>query len=113
MGRKNQVVAMIGDASIVNGLSFEGLNGAGTLNRQLLLILNDNGMSISAPQGAFSQYLERIRVSTTYEEFKRVSEKIVHRLPVNVGHAVEHAWNAFCDGVKGVMWPGQIFECLA
>ncbi len=112
MGRKNQVVAMIGDASIVNGLSFEGLNGAGTLNRQLLLILNDNGMSISAPQGAFSQYLERIRVSTTYEEFKRVSEKIVHRLPINVGHAVEHAWNAFCDGVKGVMWPGQIFECL-
>jgi 1-deoxy-D-xylulose-5-phosphate synthase len=112
MGRRNNVVAIIGDASIVNGLAFEGLNGAGTLNRQLLLILNDNGMSISAPQGAFSQYLERIRVSTTYEEFKRVSEKIVHRLPTNVGHAVEHAWNAVCDGVKGVMWPGQIFECM-
>jgi 1-deoxy-D-xylulose-5-phosphate synthase len=112
MGRKNHVVAVVGDASIVNGLSFEGLNGAGTVKRQLLLILNDNGMSISAPQGAFSQYLERIRVSTTYEEFKRVSEKIVHRLPVNVGHAVEQAWNAFCDGVKGVMWPGQIFECM-
>jgi len=112
MGKKNNVVAIIGDASIVNGLAFEGLNGAGTLNRQLLLILNDNGMSISRPQGAFSQYLERIRVSTTYEEFKRVSEKIVHRLPTNVGHAVEHAWNAVCDGVKGVMWPGQIFECM-
>jgi 1-deoxy-D-xylulose-5-phosphate synthase len=112
MGRKNNVAAIIGDASIVNGLAFEGLNGAGTLNRQCLLILNDNGMSISQPQGAFSQYLERIRVSTTYEEFKRVSEKIVHRLPVNVGHAVEHAWNAVCDGVKGVMWPGQIFECM-
>ncbi len=112
MGRKNNVVAIIGDASIVNGLAFEGLNGAGTLNRQCLLILNDNGMSISQPQGAFSQYLERIRVSTTYEEFKRVSEKIVHRLPTNVGHAVEQAWNAVCDGVKGVMWPGQIFECM-
>jgi 1-deoxy-D-xylulose-5-phosphate synthase len=112
MGRQNCVVAVVGDASIVNGLAFEGLNGAGTLKRQLLLILNDNGMSISAPQGAFSQYLERIRVSTTYEEFKRVSEKIVHRLPTNVGHAVEQAWNAVCDGVKGVMWPGQIFECM-
>jgi 1-deoxy-D-xylulose-5-phosphate synthase len=112
MGRKNQVVAVVGDASIVNGLSFEGLNGAGVLNRQMLIILNDNGMSISDPQGAFSQYLERIRVSTTYEEFKRVSEKIVHRLPTTIGHAVEHAWNALCDGVKGVMWPGQIFECL-
>ncbi len=112
MGRKNHVVAVVGDASIVNGLAFEGLNGAGTIKRQLLIILNDNGMSISAPQGAFSQYLERIRVSTTYEEFKRVSEKIVHRLPPNVGHAVEHAWNAVCDGFKGVMWPGQIFECM-
>ncbi len=112
MGRKNHVVALVGDASIVNGLAFEGLNGAGTINRQLLLILNDNGMSISAPQGAFSQYLERIRVSTTYDEFKKVSEKLVHRLPVSIGHKVEQAWNAVCDGVKGVMWPGQIFECM-
>jgi 1-deoxy-D-xylulose-5-phosphate synthase len=112
MGRKSHVVSIIGDASIVNGLAFEGLNGAGTLHRQMLIILNDNGMSISAPQGAFSQYLERIRVSTTYEEFKRVSERFVHRLPTGIGHAVEHAWNAVCDGVKGVMWPGQIFECM-
>src|SRR3954471_21109306 len=60
-GRKNHVVAVVGDASIVNGLAFEGLNNAGTLKRQTLIILNDNGMSISHPQGAFSQYLERIR----------------------------------------------------
>ena len=112
MGRKNHVVSIIGDASIVNGLSFEGLNGAGVLKRQLLIILNDNGMSISHPQGAFSQYLERIRVSTTYEEFKRVGERVVHRLPTGIGHRIEHAWNAVCDGVKGVMWPGQIFECM-
>ncbi len=112
MNRKNHVVAVVGDASIVNGMAFEGLNGAGMVKRQLLLILNDNGMSISAPQGAFSEYLERVRVSTTYEEFKRVSERIVHRLPQTIGHKVEHAWNALCDGVKGVMWPGQIFESL-
>jgi 1-deoxy-D-xylulose-5-phosphate synthase len=112
MNRKNHVVAVVGDASIVNGLAFEGLNGAGMVKRQLLLVLNDNGMSISNPQGAFSQYLERIRVSTTYEEFKRVSERFVHRLPVNIGHHVEQVWNAVCDGVKGVMWPGQIFESL-
>ncbi len=60
------VVALVGDASIVNGLAFEGLNNAGTLKRQLLIVLNDNGMSISKPQGAFSQYMERIRVSTTF-----------------------------------------------
>lgn len=112
MGRANHVVALVGDASIVNGMSFEGLNGAGMVKRQLLMILNDNGMSISAPQGAFSQYLERIRVSTTYEEFKRASEKLVNRLPTNIGTTIEHTWNAICDGVKGVMWPGQMFESL-
>jgi 1-deoxy-D-xylulose-5-phosphate synthase len=109
---KNHVVAVVGDASIVNGLAFEGLNNAGTLKRQLLIVLNDNGMSISEPQGAFSQYLERVRVSTTYEQFKRFSEKVVHSLPSSVGHAIEHAWDAFCGGLKGAMFHGQLFEAL-
>ena len=111
-GRRNHVVSVVGDASIVNGLAFEGLNNAGTLKRQLLVVLNDNGMSISKPQGAFSQYLERVRVSTTYEEFKRFSERLVHKLPSSVSHAIEHAWDALCGGVKGVMWPGQMFESM-
>ncbi len=109
-GRHNHVVAVVGDASIVNGLAFEGLNNAGTLKRQMLIILNDNGMSISDPQGALAEYLERVRVSTTYEEFKRYSEKIVHTLPTRVGHAIEHAWEAFCRSVKGAMWDGALFE---
>ena len=112
LGRKSHVVAVVGDASIVNGLAFEGLNNAGTLDRQMLIILNDNGMSISQPQGAFSEYLERVRVSTTYEEFKRFSEKIVHKLPTGVGHAIEHAWDAFCASLKSAMWHGQMFEAL-
>src|SRR5215210_4024606 len=81
---------------MLTGRAFEGLNNAGTLKRQLLIILNDNGMSISAPQGAFSQYLERVRVSTTYEEFKRTSEKLVSKLPSGVAHTIEHAWDALC-----------------
>jgi 1-deoxy-D-xylulose-5-phosphate synthase len=111
-GRRNHVVAVVGDASIVNGLAFEGLNNAGTLKRQMLIILNDNGMSISSPQGAFSEYLERVRVSTTYEEFKRFSEKLVHALPNPIGHPIEQAWNALCAGVKGAMWAGQMFEAM-
>src|SRR4051812_7574921 len=112
MKRNNHVVAVVGDASIVNGLAFEGLNNAGTVKRQLLIILNDNGMSISEPQGAFSQYLERIRVSTTYEEFKRFSERIVHRLPAGVGQTIEHAWDALCSSVKSAMWAGSMFESM-
>jgi 1-deoxy-D-xylulose-5-phosphate synthase len=110
--KDGHVVALVGDASIVNGLAFEGLNNAGTLKRQLLVILNDNGMSISRPQGAFGQYLERLRVSATYDEFKRISEKIVHRLPGGMQQAIENAWHALCDGVKGAMWPGQIVETI-
>jgi 1-deoxy-D-xylulose-5-phosphate synthase len=113
LGRKNHVVAVVGDASIVNGLAFEGLNNAGTVKRQLLIILNDNGMSISSPQGAFSQYLERVRVSTTYEEFKRFSEKLVARLPVGVAHSIEHAWDALCASVKSGMWDAStMFESM-
>ncbi len=101
-------MALVGDASIVNGLSFEGLNNAGTLKRQFLIILNDNGMSISKPQGAFAHYMECVRVSTTYDEFKRFSEKIVHTLPKGVGHAIEHAWirsdgREGCDVVRSAL----------
>ncbi len=112
MHRNNHVVAVVGDASIVNGLAFEGLNNAGTLKRQMLIILNDNGMSISQPQGAFSQYLERVRVSTTYEQFKRFSESLVHALPQGVGRTIEHAWDSVCAGLKGAIWAGQMFESM-
>lgn len=108
----SQVVAVVGDASIVNGLAFEGLNNAGTLKRQLLVILNDNGMSISHPQGAFAHYLERVRVSSTYDEAKKIAEKIVGKLPLNLGNTIEHVWSHLKDAVKTTIWPGQMFETL-
>lgn len=110
--RDNSVVAVVGDASIVNGLSFEGLNNAGTLKRQMLIVLNDNGMSISQPQGALAHYLERVRVSTTYDEFKKLSKKLVHELPESISHRIESLWHHFKEGVKSTFWPGQIFEAL-
>jgi 1-deoxy-D-xylulose-5-phosphate synthase len=110
--RDNHVVAVVGDASIVNGLAFEGLNGAGMLRRQLLLVLNDNGMSISKPQGAFSQYLERVRVSATYEEAKKFAKRVVDQLPSSVSHTIDGAWHLFREGIKHALWPGQMFETL-
>ena len=112
LGRRNHVVAVVGDASIVNGLAFEGLNNAGTLKRQMLIVLNDNGMSISKPQGAFAQYLDRVRVSATYEEMKRLGKKLVHELPSPVGHAIEGAWHSLRDSVKSAISTGQLFESL-
>ena len=66
-----RVVSLIGDASIVNGLAMEGLNAAGTLKRQFLVILNDNGMSIAKPQGAMASTFDRMRLSHGYAEFKK------------------------------------------
>ena len=112
LNRDNCVVAVVGDSSIVNGLSFEGLNGAGTLKRQLLIILNDNGMSISKPQGAFAQYLERVRVSATYEHAKKFAKRLVDELPPSVSHTLDGAWHMLRDGLKHAMWPGHMFEAM-
>jgi len=80
-GEDRKAVALVGDASIVNGLAMEGLNGAGTLNRQFLVVLNDNGMSIAKPQGGLAQYLDRIRVSHTYEELRKRAHEVFRKLP--------------------------------
>ena len=76
-----RVVSLVGDASIVNGVSMEGLNNAGTLKRQLLVILNDNGMSISKPQGAVAGYFDRVRVSHTYADMKKAGKSLLSGLP--------------------------------
>ncbi len=76
-----RVVSLIGDASIVNGVAMEGLNNAGTLKRQFMVILNDNGMSISKPQGAVSQYFDRLRLSHRYGDFKKSARRILENVP--------------------------------
>ena len=69
-------------------------------------------MSISAPQGALATYLERVRVSATYDEAKHIAAKLVGRLPSSVGSTIESVWHHLKEGLKHVMWPGQIFESL-
>jgi len=76
-----RAVTIIGDASIVNGVAMEGLNNAGTLKRQFLVVLNDNGMSIARPQGAVAAYFDRIRVSHTYRSVKRAAKEALAHLP--------------------------------
>lgn len=76
-----RTVALVGDASIVNGVAMEGLNNAGTLKRQFLVVLNDNGMSIAKPQGAVAAYLDRVRTSMTYRHVKRAARDAILQLP--------------------------------
>lgn len=86
-----RVVSVIGDASIVNGVAMEGLNGAGTLKRQFLVILNDNGMSISKPQGAVAQYFDRVRLSHTFSDLKKKGRELLKNLPG--GHVLAEAYH--------------------
>ncbi len=76
-----RVVTLIGDASIVNGVAMEGLNNAGTLNRQFLVVLNDNGMSIAKPQGAVASYFDRLRLSHSYTGFKKAAREMLEHIP--------------------------------
>jgi 1-deoxy-D-xylulose-5-phosphate synthase len=112
LGRKNHVVVVVGDASIVNGMAFEGLNAAGMLRRQMLIVLNDNGMGISKPQGALATYLERVRISTTYQEAKNFAHRVLENLPQTVGKPIETLLYHLKEAIKTGLWPGQVFESM-
>ncbi len=111
LGRDTRVVALVGDASIVNGLSFEGLNQAGTLDRQLLVILNDNSWGIAPTQGAFADYLARFRASHLYEEVKQRAKDYLPRVPL-VGPSMVDALGHLKQGIKATVSPHSIFEQL-
>ena len=103
-----KVVALIGDASIVNGLAMEGLNNAGTLERQFLVLLNDNGMSIAKPQGAVAQYLDRIRVSPTLGDIKKRAKEVLNRVPG--GSILEDIYHRGGDILKAAIATDHMFE---
>lgn len=111
LGRDSRVVALVGDASIVNGTAFEGLNQAGTLKRQFLVVLNDNSMGIAKTQGAFAKYLARFRVSGVYEEVKSQMSAALPKVPL-VGKSVKGALEHLKDSIKASVSPYQIFEQL-
>jgi 1-deoxy-D-xylulose-5-phosphate synthase len=102
------VVTLVGDASIVNGVSLEGLNNAGTLKRQLLVILNDNGMSIGRPQGAVSGYFDRVRVSHTYTDFKKNARTMLERIPG--GSMLEEVYHRTSEATKALFADDAWFE---
>jgi 1-deoxy-D-xylulose-5-phosphate synthase len=101
-------VSLIGDASIVNGVAMEGLNNAGTLKRQFLVVLNDNGMSIAKPQGAMAQYFDRIRVSSYYEDLKKRAHEVLMRVPG--GSAIEELYHRAGEMMKAAIVSGHMFE---
>lgn len=108
---KFKVIAVIGDGAMTAGLSFEGLNHAGHLKKDLIVILNDNDMSISPNVGALSAYLSRIMIGDLYTKFKKETKHFLERIP-RVGEPVLKIAQRAEDTVKGFFVPGMLFEEL-
>jgi 1-deoxy-D-xylulose-5-phosphate synthase len=104
-GEDRKVVAIIGDGAMSAGMAFEALNNAGVADANMLVILNDNDMSISPPVGALNKYLARLLSGRTYNAARRSAEKVLEISPT----LLEFARRAE-EHVKGMIVPGTMFE---
>ncbi|MBU0759222.1 MAG: 1-deoxy-D-xylulose-5-phosphate synthase [Candidatus Omnitrophica bacterium] len=106
-----RIVAVIGDASLGGGMAFEALNHAGHLHKKMLVILNDNEMSISRSVGALSKYLNRIITAPRYNKVRKDIEGLLKRVP-RFGFRVIRAARRLEEGIKNLLVPGMFFEEL-
>jgi 1-deoxy-D-xylulose-5-phosphate synthase len=80
-GEKNNVIAVIGDGAMSAGMAYEAMNNAGAMNSRLIVVLNDNDMSIAPPVGAMSAYLARLLSGKTYLSLREIGKQLAHKLP--------------------------------
>ena len=109
--KDDKIVALVGDASIVNGTSFEALNNLGLVKRQLLIVLNDNSMAIDSTPGAVAKYFSKIRLSQTYEDLRKTATSILDHTPV-IGKSMEEAIERIKKSIRMVLPASQMFESL-
>jgi 1-deoxy-D-xylulose-5-phosphate synthase len=110
-GEDYRVIAVIGDGSISAGLAFEGMNQAGHLKKNLIVILNDNEMSISPNVGALSSYLSRMMTGNFYTRLRQETKHFLQGIP-KVGESMFNLAKKAEDSIKGLMVPGMLFEDL-
>ncbi len=110
-GEDFKVIAVIGDGSISAGLAFEGLNQAGHLKKNMIVILNDNEMSISPNVGALSSYLSRRMTGNFYTKLRLETKHFLQGIP-KVGESMFNLAKKAEDSIKGLMVPGMLFEDL-
>ncbi len=104
-------VAVIGDGALPSGIVFEALNNAGGLRKNLLVILNDNEMSICPRVGALASCLDQARMTHFYQDSKRHVRDLLARIPL-LGGAATHALEQIKDGMKAFLTGGMLFEEL-
>ena len=108
-GGKYQVVAIIGDGAMTAGMAYEALNHAGGLRRNMIVVLNDNEMSISKNVGALSAYLARIITNPLYTKVRNETAELLKTIP-KIGRPMLKAARRAEESVKGLITPGLLFE---
>ena len=110
-GDPGHVIAVIGDGALTGGLAYEGLNNAGRINRNMIVILNDNGMSIAPNVGAVSRHLSRLRTKPGYYEFKKRYRQLLGNGPV--GGKLYHVSHDIKTALKKTLLPdSSMFESM-
>lgn len=108
-GADNKVIAVIGDGALTGGMAFEALNNAAQLDTGMIIVLNDNEMSISPNVGGMSNYLGKIRTSKKYNAVKEDLENILDKIP-NMGEKIIEKLKISKDSIKRLFIPGMLFE---
>lgn len=110
-GTKNHAIAVIGDGSLTGGMAFEALNQAGHLKKNLIVILNDNEMSISKNVGAFSAFISRKMTGRYFRDLKKEMQGLFLNIPA-IGTDILHFAKRAENSLKGFLTPGSLFEAL-
>ena len=108
-GGDEKVVAVIGDGALSGGMAFEALNNAAALKTNMVIVLNDNKMSIAPNVGGMSTYLGKIRANRKYRDLKMNVENSLDKIP-NVGHPLARQIKRAKDSIKHLFIPGMLFE---
>jgi len=108
---KTRVISVIGDGSLTGGMAFEALNQAGHLRKNLIVVLNDNEMSISKNVGALSSFISRKMTGNYYRGLKKEMEGVIAGIPAIGGNILHFAKKAE-NSLKGFLTPGTLFEAL-
>jgi 1-deoxy-D-xylulose-5-phosphate synthase len=107
-GRKNHVIAVIGDGAMSAGMAYEAMNNAGSMDSRLIVILNDNDMSIAPPVGAMSAYLSRLLSSKSYLSLRNLAKEMAKAFPRRIEVAAKRAE----EFARGMVTGGTLFEEL-
>ncbi len=112
IGEDGKVVAVIGDGALTGGVAYEALHNAGGLETPIVIVLNDNGMSISPNVGALSNYFQRVRLNPRLYHAREDVEGRLTKLPLGLGRRIEQLGPEIKSAIKAYAAPGLLFEEL-